>query len=187
MSVLSTAVEAKRLELLHELVPKAAAIGVLIDPRFSYVDLQLEEIRAAERATGRQIYVLNVSTEAQIEEAFATLVERRAGGLALLGNPFLNSRRDQLITLAARYALPGIYETRDFAVAGGLMSYGANIADVYRQAGVYTGRVLKGEQPSNLPILQPTKFDFMINLKTVKSLGLEMPPKLLAFADEVIE
>jgi putative tryptophan/tyrosine transport system substrate-binding protein len=182
-----SAVEAKRLELLHELVPKAAVIGVLLDPRLSYADLQLEQVQAAERATGLQIHVLNVITEAQIDEAFTTLVEKRVGAVAVLASPFLNSRRSLLVALAARHALPGMYETRDFAEAGGLMSYGASIREVYRQVGTYTGRILKGETPANLPILQPTKFELVINLKTAKTLGLTVPDKLLALADEVIE
>jgi putative ABC transport system substrate-binding protein len=186
VSVFST-VESKRLELLHELVPKAAVIGVLLDPRISYADLQLEQVQAAERAAGLQIHVLNVSTEAQIDEAFMTLMEKRVGAVAVLASPFLNSRRSQLVALAARYGLPGIYEARDFAEAGGLMSYGASIREAYRQVGAYTGRVLKGENPANLPILQPTKFELVINLKTAKMLGLTVPDKLFALADEVIE
>jgi putative ABC transport system substrate-binding protein len=187
MTVFTTVLEGKRLELLHELVPNAAVIGVLLVPRFTFADLQQEQVQEFERTTRQQIQVLNVSTEAQIEEAFGTLVEKRAAALAVLANPFLYGKRSMLVELAARHAIPGIYESRAFAEAGGLMSYGADIRDVYRQAGVYTGRILKGELPSNLPVLQPTKFGLVINLKTAKALGLDIPPKVLALADEVIE
>jgi putative ABC transport system substrate-binding protein len=187
VSVLSTATDAKRIELLHELVPKISTIGVMLDPRFSFADLQLDAVHAAERAIGVQTHILKVSTEQQIDEAFASLAENRIGALGVLSNPYLNSRRSQLVALAERYALPSIYEARDFPVSGGLISYGANIADVYRQVGVYTGRVIKGEKPADLPVLQPTKFELVINLKTAKVLGLDVPPTLLALADEVIE
>jgi putative ABC transport system substrate-binding protein len=159
----------------------------MLDPRFSFADLQLDAVHAAERAIGVQTHILKVSTEQQIDEAFASLAENRIGALGVLSNPYLNSRRSQLVALAARYALPSIYEARDFSISGGLMSYGANIADVYRQVGAYTGRVIKGEKPADLPVLQPTKFELVINLKTAKALGLTVPPTLLALADEVIE
>ena len=187
VSVFTVTLEAKRFELLHELVPKAATIGVLLDPTFSSVDLQSLEVHTAARATGHEIRVLNVSTDGDIDEAFSNLVEIRAGGLVVSGNPFLNSKRDKLIALAARDAIPTIYEPRESTIAGGLMNYGPSITDVYRQLGVYTGRILKGEKPANLPVLQPTKFDLLINLKTAKALGIEVPPTLLARADEVID
>ena len=187
VSVFTVTLEAKRFELLHELVPKATTIGVLLDPTFSSVDLQLSEVQTAARATGHEIRVLNVSTDADIDEAFSTLAEIRAGGLVVSGNPFLNSKRNKLIALAARDAIPTVYEPRESSIAGGLMNYGPSITDVYRQLGIYTGRILKGEKPADLPVLQPTKFDLLINLKTAKALGIEVPPTLLARADEVIE
>jgi len=187
VSVFSVTLEAKRLELLHELVPKATTIGVLLDPTFSSVDLQLSEVQTAARATGHELRVLSVSSDADIDAAFSTLVEIHAGGLVVGGNPFLNSRRNKLIALAARHAIPAVYEPRESSIAGGLMNYGPSITDVYRQVGVYTGRILKGEKPADLPVLQPTKFELIINLRTAKVLGLDVPPTLLARADEVIE
>jgi putative ABC transport system substrate-binding protein len=187
VSVFTGTLEAKRFELLHELVPKATTIGVLLDPSFSGADFQLSEVQRAARTTGHQLHVLNVSTEADIDEAFSTLVQIRAGGLVVSGNPFLNSKRNKLIPLAARHAIPAIYEPRESTTAGGLMNYGPSITEVYRQLGVYTGRILKGEKPAELPVLQPIKFDLLINLRTAKTLGLTVPPTLLARADEVIE
>jgi putative ABC transport system substrate-binding protein len=187
VSVFTTVLEAKRIELLRELVPKAALIGVFVDPNFSSADVQVQEVEAAARHLGQPIRVLNVGTDSDIEAAFATLIEVRAGALAVVGNPFLNSKRNQLVTLAARHAIPAIYELREFAAAGGLMSYGPSIIDVYRQVGVYTGRILQGEKPADLPVLQPTKFELVINLKTAKTLGLNIPLTLQAIADEVIE
>jgi ABC-type uncharacterized transport system substrate-binding protein len=160
---------------------------VLLDPTFSLVDLQLSELQRAARTTERQLRVLKVSTDPDIDEAFSTLVQVHAGGVVVSGNPFLNSKRNKIIALAARHAIPAIYEPRESTIAGGLMNYGPSITDVYRQLGVYTGRVLKGEKPADLPVLQPTKFDLLINLKTAKALGLDIPATLLARADEVIE
>jgi putative tryptophan/tyrosine transport system substrate-binding protein len=187
VSVFTTALEAKRIELLRELVPNAALIGVLLDPKFAGADVQLREVEAAARALGQQIRILNVSTDAEIETAFASVVEARTNALAVVGNPFLNSRRNQLVTLAARHSIPAIYELREFVAAGGLMSYGPSISDVYRQVGVYTGRILQGEKPSDLPVLQPTKFEMFINLKTAKTLGLSIPLTLQVAATELIE
>ena len=187
ISVFTVTLEAKRLELLHELVPKATTIGVLLDPTFSSVDMQLSEVQTAARATGHELRVLKVSTDADIDEAFSILVKTRVGALVVGGNPFLNGKRNKLIGLAAREAIPAIYEARKSTIAGGLMSYGPSITDVYRQLGVYAGRILKGEKPSDLPVLQPTKFELLINLKTAKTLGITVPPTLLARADEVIE
>jgi putative ABC transport system substrate-binding protein len=175
VSVFTTVLEAKRIELLRELVPKAALIAVFLDPTFGGADIQLHEVEAAARAIGQQIRILNVSTDSEIETAFASVTEMRANALAVVGNPFLNSRRNQLVALAARHAIPAIYELREFAAAGGLMSYGPSITDVYRQVGVYTGRILQGEKPADLPVLQPTKFELVINVKTAKTLGLSIP------------
>jgi putative ABC transport system substrate-binding protein len=187
VSVFTTTLEPKRIELLRELVPNAALIGVFLDPSFAGADIQLREVEAAARALGQQIRVLNVSTDTEIETAFATITEARANALAVVGNPFLNSRRNQLVALAARYSIPAIYELREFVAAGGLMSYGPSITDVYRQVGVYTGRILQGEKPADLPVLQPTKFELFINLKTAKTLGLSVPLTLQVAADELIE
>jgi putative ABC transport system substrate-binding protein len=187
VSVFTTVLEAKRIELLRELVPKAALIAVFLDPTFEGADIQLHEVEAAARAIGQQIRILNVSTDSEMETAFASVTEMRANALAVVGNPFLNSRRNQIVALAARHAIPAIYELREFAAAGGLMSYGPSITDVYRQVGVYTGRILQGEKPADLPVLQPTKFELVINLKTAKTLGLSIPLTLQVAADEVIE
>jgi putative ABC transport system substrate-binding protein len=187
VSVFTTTLEAKRLELLHELVPRASVIGVLFDPNWSGASNQLPEVEAAARKIGQEIKVVNVSSEADIEAAFTSLTQARAGALSVTGNPFFLSQREQIIALAARHGIPAVYELRAFAEAGGLMTYGPSLADVYRQIGVYTARVLKGEKPADLPVLQPTKFELIINLKTAKALGLTIPPSLLATADEVIE
>lgn len=183
----TSALEAKRLELMHELVPRTSVIGVLINPTYLYADTQREVVEAAARTVGRQIRVVNASTESELEAAFGILMQVRPAGLVVTGGPFFLNRRTRLLALTKQHALPAIYETREFTAAGGLMSYGANIADMYRQIGVYTGRVLKGEKPADLPILQPTKFDVAINLRTAKALGLEMPTTILLRADEVIE
>jgi putative ABC transport system substrate-binding protein len=187
VSVFTTTLEAKRLGLLHELVPKAPLFGILFDPNWPGATDQLPEIEAAARAIPQSIQVLNVSNEGDIDAAFATFVKARVGALSVSGGPFFISRRDQIIALAARHAIPAAYELREFAVAGGLMSYGPSLPDVYRQIGIYAGRILKGEKPADLPVIQPTKFEFLINLKTAKALGLDIPPTLLALADEVIE
>jgi putative tryptophan/tyrosine transport system substrate-binding protein len=187
VSVFTTTLEAKRLELLHELVPKTPVIGVLFDPKWPGATDQLPEIEAAARTMGQTIQVLNVSSEGDIDAAFAALVKARAGALHVSGGPFFVSRRDQIIALAARHAIPAAYELREFAVGGGLMSYGPSLTDVYRLIGVYTGRILKGEKPADLPVMQPTNFELVINLKTAKALGLTVPQTLLVAADEVIE
>jgi putative ABC transport system substrate-binding protein len=182
------AMEAKRLGLLREIIPNAALVAVLLNPvsqdNFSR---QLNDVQGAARDVGQQLLVLHASSEEEIEAAFATAAERRANGVLVAADPFLLSRRERLVALAARYAIPAIYEVREFATAGGLMSYGISLANAYKQAGVYVGRILKGEKPSDLPVLQPTKFDFVINIKTAKALGLTIPDNLLTLADEVIE
>jgi putative tryptophan/tyrosine transport system substrate-binding protein len=186
-SPLNPQLGAKRLDILHELVPKTVAIGLLVNPKALMADMQLEAAEAAARALGRQLHVLMAADADEIDGAFASLAQRGDGALMLSGDPFFNSRRDQLVALAARHKIPALYHTREIAVAGGLMSYGASVEDSYRQAGVYAGRILKGEKPGDLPVLQPTKFELVINLKTAKALGLEIPPMLLFRADEVIE
>jgi putative tryptophan/tyrosine transport system substrate-binding protein len=187
VSFFSTTLEAKLLGILRELVPTAAMIAVVLNPNFPDAEAQSQEVQEAARTVGLQIQILRASTERDLDTTFGALVELRAGGLLVGADPFLYSRRDYIVALATRHAVPAIYEQREFAVAGGLMSYGTNITDAYRQVGIYTGRVLKGEKPADLPVMQSTRFEFVINLKTAKALGLDVPPSLLARADEVIE
>jgi putative tryptophan/tyrosine transport system substrate-binding protein len=178
---------AKRLELLRELVPRADVIAFLVNPNSTEAESQLRDVPAAARAIGAQLIVLNASTDSDFENAFAVLVQQRAGALVIASDLFFFTRRDQLVALAARHVLPTIYFQRQFVAAGGLISYGTNTSDMYRLAGIYIGRVLKGAKPSELPVVQPTKFEIVINLKTAKALGLDVSPTLLARADEVIE
>jgi putative tryptophan/tyrosine transport system substrate-binding protein len=187
ISFLTLALEAKRLGLLHELVPNITAIAVLLNPTFPDAVHQLHEVQEAARTIGQRISILNASNVREIDATFETLVQMRPGALLVGADPLFINRREQLVALAARHAIPAIYENRDFTVAGGLMSYGASFPDAVRQVGIYTGRILKGERPADLPVLQPTKFELVINLKTAKALGLTVPPMLLARADEVIE
>jgi len=184
---LSTDLEGKKLELLHPLIPRPALIAVLLDPKFSEAEVQLKEVQSAARLLGRQIKVINASSEGQIDTAFAELVQMRAAALVITGCPFFNNRRDQLAALATRHAIPTIFHERESVHAGGLMSYGTDIPDVYRQIGSYVARILKREKAADLPVLLPTKFNMAINLQTAKALGLDVPPTLLALADEVIE
>jgi putative ABC transport system substrate-binding protein len=181
------AMEAKRLGLLRELVPTATMVAVLLNPTNAAFQLQMKDTEDAARALGVQTHTLNAANEQEIHAAFAALAKLRPGALLVGGDPFFNSRREQFATLAAHYAIPAIYEAREYALAGGLMSYGTSLIEGYRQVGVYTGRILKGEKPADLPIVQSTKFEFVLNLKTAKALGLEVPPALSARADEVIE
>jgi putative ABC transport system substrate-binding protein len=187
VNFLINALGGKRLELLRELVPTATVIGLLVNPNNPSTEAETKDILLAASTLGRQIYVVNASNERDFEIAFTTLVQQRAGGLLVNPDALFNSRREQLVALATRHEVPAVYPLRDYTAAGGLMSYGTNIADAYRQAGVYTGRILKGEKPADLPVMQSTKFEFVINLKTAKALGLDIPPKLLALTDEVIE
>jgi putative ABC transport system substrate-binding protein len=187
VSFLSPAVEAKRVELLHQLAPQATTVAVLVNPKFPSSEVRVTAVRDAVSALGMPLTLYNVDSEAEIEAAFASIAERRIGLLIVTTDPFFFTQHQRLVQLAASHALPTIYFDREFVAAGGLMSYGTDIADSYRQAGVYAGRVLKGEKPADLPVTQPTKFEFVINLKTAKSLGIEVPPNLSAEADEVIE
>jgi putative tryptophan/tyrosine transport system substrate-binding protein len=183
----STDLTAKRLGLLHELVPKSAVIAALFDPAAPDAEFQIRETEEAGRTLGRQVMIVKAADEREFAAAFGTIVQAGAGGLFLGGSPFFLSRRRQLATLAARHGLPASGLTRSFAEAGCLMSYGASQTDAYRRAGHYAGRILKGAKPADMPVELATKFDFVINLATAKALGLDVPDKLLALADEVIE
>jgi putative ABC transport system substrate-binding protein len=179
---------AKRLGLLHELVPAASTFALLVNPTNpNAAEPLLQDVQAAARTLGKQILVLTASTEREIDGHFAAFAQQGVGALIVGPDAFFQSQSDQLVTLAARHAVPAIYERREIAVTGGLMSYGASVPDAYHQAGVYTGRILRGEKPADLPVMQPTRLEFVINLKTAKALGLAIPPGLLAIADEVIE
>ena len=178
---------AKRLGLLHELVPKAAVIGVLLDTNVPEVELEVRDAEEAGRVIGRQVLIVKATSELEFNAAFSTVVQAGAGALLVGGGPFFLSKRRQLVALATRYVLPANYVTRQYPEAGGLMSYGPSQTDAYRRAGIYAGRIIKGEKPGDLPVQLPTKFDLVINLGTAKALGFEIPPMLLARADEVIE
>jgi putative ABC transport system substrate-binding protein len=178
----------KRLELLHEVVPTATTLGLLLNPTNKVItETQSKDLHTGARALGLQLRVFNASTEREIEDAFANLKQMRVGGLVIGTDGFFVSRSEQLAALAVRYAMPAIFQYRAYAVAGGLMSYGGSVTDSYRLAGVYTGRILKGEKPANLPVQQATKVELIVNLKTAKALGLTVPLSLLGRADEVIE
>ena len=187
VNLFTTALELKKLELLHEFIPKPTIIGVLLNPSYVHTETQSNALRAAAGALGRQINFVNASNENDIEVAFAALAERRIGAVLVTSIPIFTGQRNHLVALASRHAVPAIYGQREFVAAGGLMSYGTNLGDAYRQAGVYTGRILKGEKPADLPVQQPTKFELVINLNTAKALGLAISPGVLAIADEVIE
>jgi putative ABC transport system substrate-binding protein len=179
--------DAKRLELLHELVPSAKLIGVLINANRPFAERQIRDIEAAGQRLGQDLSILRVKTEQDFAPAFETLTAQRAGGLLVPADPFLHSRREKVVALAAAHAIPAIYQWREFVVAGGLMSYGARLETAYRQAGVYTARILKGERPADLPVEQPTNIELVINLKAAKTLGLTLPQEIIARADELIE
>ena len=186
-TTLSAELGPKRLELLHELVPKAVRIAVMVNPANIGSTESIRDIPEAARAMGLQIQVLNASTSREIEAAFATLVHDRADALYVAGDVFFTSRRVQFVTLAAHHRIPASYASREAVEAGGLMSYGTDRAGMYRQVGTYTGQILKGAKPADLPVLQSTKFEFVINLQTARALGLEVPPQLLASVDEAID
>jgi len=179
--------EGKRLGLLHELVPTATTIAVFVNLNYSPAENQLRDVQEAAARLGVQVRALRANTETDFDAVFTDLVRQRVGALLVCASPFFFSRRQQLVVLAARHGVPAIYEWREFAVAGGLMSYGTNIDDAYRQMGVYAGQILKGTKPADLPVVQSAKFEFVINLSAAKALGIEVPPTLSARADEVIE
>jgi putative ABC transport system substrate-binding protein len=184
--VLANSLDAKRLELIHELIPNAN-LAVLLNPEAPGSNSQLAEVTDAASKLAQKIMILNASTDNDLQAASAVLGKGEFRGLLVTADPFFNSRRERLVEIAARHALPAIYEFREFAAVGGLITYGTDLSAAYREIGLYTGRILKGEKPSDLPVLQPTKFELVINLKTAKALGLDIPPTLLARADEVIE
>jgi putative ABC transport system substrate-binding protein len=177
----------KQLQLLRELRPNAARLGILTAPVFSDSQSVIADLQAAARSLDRQLVVVNATTESDLETAFATFSQQHVGAVLVRNSSLYNRRTEQVAALAARYALPAIFPYREYALAGGLMSYGASIGYLYQQAGIYTGRILKGEKPADLPVQQATKLDLVINLKTAKALGLTIPETLLATADEVIQ
>ena len=187
VSIFLNEMEAKRLALLRELIPGAPLIGVLVNPSSPSIDTQLNDVLSAARALRQPIQIVNATNEREIDAAFAALAQRKVAAVLVCANAYLTSRRDQVVALAAQYSIPTIHDQREFAAAGGLMSYGTDLADAYRQMGVYAGQILKGEKPANLPVQQSTKFELVINLATAKALGLEVPATILARVDEVIE
>jgi len=187
VSLLTAGLNGKRLGVLHELAPKASLIAFLVNPNNPNIATQSSEVQEAANTVGIRIEVLQASTETEIDAAFTALAGRGAGAFILGPDPFFFNRRQQLVALAARYAVPAIYEVREFVEAGGLVNYGANLTEALRQVGLYAGKVLNGVKPADLPVVQPTRFELVINLKTAKALGLTVPPILLAQADDVIE
>ncbi len=187
ISFMTTEIGAKVLELLHQVVPQAARFVALVNPNSVLTEAYIKDLQAGARTVGLQAEVLYAGSDSEIDAAFAALVQKRAEALLIAPDAFFTSRRAQLATLCVRHAVPATYTIREFAEGGGLMSYGPNIANAYQQTGSYTGRILKGEKPADLPVAQPTKFELVINLKTAKALGLTVPDKLLALADDVIE
>ena len=187
VTLLTNLMEPKRLGLLRELVPGVPLIGVLLNPKFAPASRQLQQVEEAARNIDQRILVANASTDEELETAFAALTSERVGALLVTADPYFDTRREQIVGFAARHRLPAIYQFREYAVAGGLLSYGVSVTDAYRQYGVYTARILKGAKPADLPVLQPTKFETVINLKTAKALAVKISDNLLSLADEVIE
>jgi len=187
VSVVDTSLTPKRLELLDGLLAKSAPVGLLVNPTNRLVDTEMKLAREAARALGRDLIVVGAATEGEIDAAFETLARQRASGLAIWQEAYLVSRRHQIVALAQRHRLPTIHPDRRLTEIGGFMSYGTNPSESYRQVGIYAGKILKGASPADLPVLQPTTYELIINVKTAKALGVEIPPKLLALADEVIE
>jgi putative ABC transport system substrate-binding protein len=187
VNIFTTELVEKRLGLLHDLVPAATTVAVLSNPNFAAAVANVRESEAAARAIGKEVVIFNASSDAEIETAFVNIVQAQLGALLVLADPFFNSRRGLIVALTARHAIPTIYEWREFAEAGGLISYGTSLVEAYRQLGIYAGRILKGEKPADLPIVQLSKFELIINLNTARALGLAIPPGVLAIADGVIE
>jgi putative tryptophan/tyrosine transport system substrate-binding protein len=187
VTIFGPAAVTKRLQLLHDLVPQAAVSAFLMNPNNPNGNIELRASQTAASSLGKQIVVLNASSEGELDAAFASMVQQRIGALLGASDPFLFDRRDQIVALAARHSIPAIYYLRDFARAGGLMAYGNSLTDMYRLVGVYVGRILKGEKPADLPVVESTKFEFVINLQTARSLGIEVPNSMQLLADEVME
>jgi putative tryptophan/tyrosine transport system substrate-binding protein len=187
VALLSVELAPKKLEILHELVPTVRTVGLLVNPTNPNAQTQSRDVHVATQDLGLQLHVLHANSESDFEKAFVAMAQLRVGALMIGTDGFLNSRSEQLATLAIRHAMPAIFQYREFTAAGGLMSYGTSLTDTYRKVGVYVGRILKGEKPADLPVQQATKVELIINLRTAKALGLEVPPTLLARADEVIE
>jgi putative ABC transport system substrate-binding protein len=179
--------EAKKLGLLREIVPQGRVIAALVNSSRATAKSQIAELQAASKKFGQQIQVVHAESERELESAFSAMAQIKAAGLVVAADPFFNAAREKIVLLAARYAIPAVYEQRGFATAGGLMSYGTSLIDAYRQAGIYTGRILKGEKPAEMPVIQSAKFEFVLNLKTARALGLTIPPGLASIVDEVIE
>jgi putative tryptophan/tyrosine transport system substrate-binding protein len=187
INLLIVEMESKRIELIRQLAPTSKVLAVFVNPKNADADVQQKAIRSAAHALNQQIKIFNVSNEVELENAFANFNENEIGGFILVADPFFVNVRDQIISSAAQGRFPGVYFLREFAESGGLASYGSNLVEAYRQAGVYAGKILSGAKPNELPVVQPTKFDLVINLKTARALGLNVPPSLLAIADRVIE
>jgi putative tryptophan/tyrosine transport system substrate-binding protein len=187
VTLITSGLEAKRLELLRQLVPSATVVAALINPENPNAEVITKDLQAAALTLGVQTHLLHAASEAQLDVALPTLPQLQANGILVGNDPFFLSRRAKIVALAARYSLPAIYQSREFPASGGLVSYGSNLTDTYRKSGIYVGRILKGAKPSDLPVQQPTSFELVINMKTAKTLGLAVPPALLATADEVIE
>jgi len=187
ISMIGSALEAKRLELLHELLPQASNIGVLINPNYPAAKLQMQEVQEATARLGVQAVVLNASTEAEIDAAFAAFVQQKVAAVLLANDPYFGSQREKLAALATRHRLPAISFRREFPEAGGLLSYGPQFADGYREAGIYAGKILSGTRPADLPVMQPTRFELVVNLKAAKAIGLSISESFLLRADEIIE
>jgi putative tryptophan/tyrosine transport system substrate-binding protein len=186
-SNISISIDPKRLEILRELVPSADKIACLRNPENANADTQLREVQAAARTLRQEIFIVTASAVRELDDAFASIDQQRAGALLVMSDPFFNNIRDQLVARAAKHAIPAMYPFREFVLAGGLINYGPSVADAFRQAGVYTGKILKGAKPADLPVILPTKFELVINLKSAKTLGLDVPLRLQQLADEVIE
>jgi putative ABC transport system substrate-binding protein len=187
VSFIPDGLTAKRLELLSELVPEAGVIALLVNPNNANAERVIQDVQRAARAKGVQLPILKASTESEIDAAYASLIELAAGALLVAGDPFLSNRRAQLVALASRHSVPSIYAWREFAAAGGLISYGASLTSAFRLCGTYAAKILKGAKPADLPVQQPTTFELVINLKTAEALGLTVPQSMLIRADEVIE
>jgi putative ABC transport system substrate-binding protein len=187
IAMLTIELDAKRMEILREMVPTADVIVALTDSNRPEAADQIKSLQTAAQVVGRQLIVASVANESEFDAAFDSFAKQRAGALLVAASPMFSSRRDHLVALAAHHQIPTMFQFREYTTAGGLISYGASVLEAYRQAGVYVGRILRGEKPSDLPVLQPTKFELVINLKTARELGLPVPPSLLARADEVLE